>query len=600
MQKEKVSYSFVLVEITRRCNLSCAHCINGSRQMLDLSEEIIDNFLDRTEMIRELRFTGGEPTLALDRMNYLLDGIIKRNIQIHSFGLTTNGTMIDDNLADFIKRLHDYLYLCLQHEYKKQLDPLCANVLIEVSISEDDYHGTNKEELLKNAKEKIGDYAFVALINNGRLTHAVGRAKNLPEAMPYKRSYRSKILASGRDEECFCTSMTQRLIDKRPRNYIVCPLTLTAKGRLIRSENMSFDEEDLPENTIIDFSESAVDIWGSIEKYNKGKPYCRDIMGAENQSIQLEDLRTLKTYVDYKKTNQKEENSMFMFVEASKYISQKGGSVRDNMDFLVEEYATNDDRKPTDVRANIMFKDLDLRLIKAAYPHLIKSEVQAFNSLPSIEQKKLIYKNAYLEIKEKLSELYKVQDQEKKLKNSTKRAIDNKECSINEAFELWNGVFETGELEGFEDFLSKPKLSNNNVKYIYLADEIRKCIEDLTLDKVIYSPDDYLSEHTIKSQIAFRIAVCNEFKRCFALFAGMADSAALNTILNAAMTLEQVYTELICCDVNIRALVNQLCVKLKREKMYPEKEADMMEKIRFSRVMKSISAINGVIGKEDK
>lgn len=560
--------------------------------MLDISEKIIDNFLNQTEMIRNVIFSGGEPTIALDAMNYFLDGIIKRNIQIHSFGLTTNGTMIDDNLAAFFKRLHDYLYLCLQHEYKKKLDPLCANVLIEVSISEDDYHDTNKEELLKNAKEKIGDYAFVTLINNGRLTRAVGRAKNLTEAIPYKRSYRAKILASGRDEECFCVAMTQRLIDKRPRNYIVCPLILTAKGCLIGTENLSFNEEDLPENTIIDFSESNVDIWLSIAKYNEGKPYCRDIMSAENQSIQLEDLRTLKTYVDYKKANIKESNSMFMFVEASKYISQKGGSVRDNIDFLVEEYATNDDRKPTDVRANIMFKDLDLRLIKAAYPHLTKSEVQAFNSLPSIEQKKLIYKNAYLEIKEKLSELNKVQDQEKKLKNSTKRAIDNKECSINEAFELWNGVFETGELEGFEDFLCKPKLSNNNVKYIYLADEIRKCIEDLTLDKVIYSPDDYLSEHTIKSQIAFRIAVCNEFKRCFAFFTGMADSAALNTILSVAMTLEQVYADLICCDASIRALVNQLCIKLKREKMYPEKEADMMEKIRFSRVMKSISAIN--------
>ena len=41
---KKILYRKVMLEITRRCQLKCAHCMRGDAQNLDMSEEIIDAF----------------------------------------------------------------------------------------------------------------------------------------------------------------------------------------------------------------------------------------------------------------------------------------------------------------------------------------------------------------------------------------------------------------------------------------------------------------------------------------------------------------------------------------------------------------------------
>jgi MoaA/NifB/PqqE/SkfB family radical SAM enzyme len=40
------SVDSVVIEITRRCNMCCAHCLRGDAEAVDIQEKYIDAFLD--------------------------------------------------------------------------------------------------------------------------------------------------------------------------------------------------------------------------------------------------------------------------------------------------------------------------------------------------------------------------------------------------------------------------------------------------------------------------------------------------------------------------------------------------------------------------
>jgi radical SAM protein with 4Fe4S-binding SPASM domain len=96
-RNETPSLRYLMVEITDRCNLSCAHCYLGETVGVDLPVEIMEPLLQEFESMGGLRLvvTGGEPTLHpdFDRINSLAAGRAFRTI------LVTNATLLDDRAA---------------------------------------------------------------------------------------------------------------------------------------------------------------------------------------------------------------------------------------------------------------------------------------------------------------------------------------------------------------------------------------------------------------------------------------------------------------------------------------------------------------------
>lgn len=68
----------VFIEVTRRCNMCCAHCLRGDAESIDIQEKYIDAFLDNFEKgayISSLTFTGGEISLNIPAIRYTLKAV---------------------------------------------------------------------------------------------------------------------------------------------------------------------------------------------------------------------------------------------------------------------------------------------------------------------------------------------------------------------------------------------------------------------------------------------------------------------------------------------------------------------------------------------
>lgn len=225
---EKIGFSGIAFEVTRRCNLKCKHCMRGEAQNIDLSEKVIDNFLNQTLGIDNILFTGGEPLLAIDKIGYIVDGIIKRNIIVREIHIVTNGTIKDPKFYEIIRKIHDYLKMLHEMVYGNEVE--FSKNCITVAISYDQYHNT--EDIRKNTYEEfvenIGDYAYIGYHNAGEYVSKIGRAKQLDCGRKINEDIPFRVEMFGKDRTCYCPDLPS-LIDKTDFLNIVCNLDLLQK-----------------------------------------------------------------------------------------------------------------------------------------------------------------------------------------------------------------------------------------------------------------------------------------------------------------------------------------------------------------------------------
>jgi len=132
----KVNISNLIVEVTRKCNMTCDHCLRGEAQAVDIDFQYIDSVLSQTEYIGNVTFTGGEPSLNVKAIDYFLMIAKKLKVGIGGFYIATNGMTINEDFVMACLRLYSY------SDEKK----MCL-----VDISNDKYHaneGSYNTELL--------------------------------------------------------------------------------------------------------------------------------------------------------------------------------------------------------------------------------------------------------------------------------------------------------------------------------------------------------------------------------------------------------------------------------------------------------------------
>lgn len=491
----KYTFLSFQVEITRRCNLACPHCLRGDAQQIVMSRDIIDNLLDKTKVFGSLQFTGGEPFVDFRTMEYFLDGVIDRDIPVNSVTIITNGTLLDGSCVGVLKRLHAHIKKKYEEGYKKPMPDEFIASKINISISADDYHCTNTDALYDNAEMLFKDYATIQLYDKGNEVRAIGRGVNIPYALKTKESYLAKIQVLGRGRKPICPVISKELSDRTDiDSYLICcNLYLSATGKLLKSDDFDFSFEDnRTDYHIADLADNTKTLIEQIDAYNENKPLCETFTPDSEELVT--DYSSALQFQKRRSENKKhQEDERYLdgskrLPDQYKYYEYQGENVAERE----QDYtAVNVNRPNGAVIADIWFPgDIEKQNIKSVYEYLDKTEVIAFQKYPEEQKRYLRIVNGRRKTEAELKEFiamrqryFKVMDEIDKLLKSGK--------SLDEVYDLYTNYTENiinNEVVKKEDLLkivssSADRDSWSIVKSFFFL-KVRQALLGLNLDSL--------------------------------------------------------------------------------------------------------------------
>ena len=103
-----VKLNHLILEITRKCNMSCRHCMRGNAENVSMNCDVIDRIFQDTRYIGHLCLTGGEPSLEPYVIREILYRARRWDCQIGSFFCATNAKLYSPEFSDVLTELYFY------------------------------------------------------------------------------------------------------------------------------------------------------------------------------------------------------------------------------------------------------------------------------------------------------------------------------------------------------------------------------------------------------------------------------------------------------------------------------------------------------------
>lgn len=182
----------LVLEITRRCNARCKHCMRGEADIDDMSTQTIKRIFEEVTSIGVITFTGGEPTEAVDRIDMILSQAKQYGVQVQNFYCLTNGREASMSLAMALLKWYDYCSDTSKSELRISRDKFHVEVVKDMTQAFDMYAGLsffqgitsgeiempyNEGRALKNGigiKEAYLDPRIVVVDEAGKITQVEG------------------------------------------------------------------------------------------------------------------------------------------------------------------------------------------------------------------------------------------------------------------------------------------------------------------------------------------------------------------------------------------------------------------------------------------
>lgn len=107
-----MNIDMLVLEVTRQCNMSCAHCLRGCSQNVKMTTEMVDKIFQDITSVGSITFTGGEPFLNLDIIEYTLRVVKNKKIPVYGFYIVTNGKHYEDRQIKVCNNWMMYIASC--------------------------------------------------------------------------------------------------------------------------------------------------------------------------------------------------------------------------------------------------------------------------------------------------------------------------------------------------------------------------------------------------------------------------------------------------------------------------------------------------------
>ena len=210
----KASCGSFVIEITRRCNMGCAHCMRGDAQNVDISEKVIDAALSKVESISSLTLTGGEPSLNIPAIRYITKRLKDLNIPLGSAYIVTNGKEVSN----------DFIFACLEL-FMLADEPEYNGLALSQDVFHEDVPMENVSKLRQltafTGEDKNTDFDRVPLLD-------LGRARNL-----------NSFAKRGPVHDAFTAIVDNGILDLSEST-----LTVTVNGDLLTECDYAYDDTD--------------------------------------------------------------------------------------------------------------------------------------------------------------------------------------------------------------------------------------------------------------------------------------------------------------------------------------------------------------------
>lgn len=288
---KKIVLNQLAVEVTRRCNMACRHCLRGNAENVDLTGLDIDSVLDQTEAIGRLIITGGEPTLNMKAIQHLANGIVQRGIPLMRVQIITNGLRYEDTLVRIVKRFSEIVRLTQAYGYgREEREPW----RVQVGISLDQYHeasGVCKKNYIRY-KNTLRGVAEVLRVSHGNAPKNMGRAATLADTIDSTFANETymlqKVEVLDAEHKPMCRYYDSYHLERTDQRIVCCGIYLNAYGEVL--PGLACD---------MDFSYSGLicfawePIWEKILEYNNSHErnhctYCDDIRTKANYIKRME------------------------------------------------------------------------------------------------------------------------------------------------------------------------------------------------------------------------------------------------------------------------------------------------------------------------
>lgn len=245
---KKYIFAGLTIEVTRRCNMACKHCLRGDAQNLTISKEIIDKIFTDTEDCFQLYIAGGEPLLELDLLKYLLDKA-SQNWNLLQVEITTNGSILDSSIVD---SLESFCKKPLSSELVERGLTRKAALI----ISKDDFHVPYECQKAIDFYRPLFDDANRRLDGTGsRLILDTWSPINKDEVSSHDKLSNQTLIYAGRGKDLLKEAVNLGMNIRVPfvnnhrlkitDNVVHCRIAITAKGDVVvAAEDDSYDSYD--------------------------------------------------------------------------------------------------------------------------------------------------------------------------------------------------------------------------------------------------------------------------------------------------------------------------------------------------------------------
>lgn len=98
----------LFIEVTRKCNMECQHCLRGDAMNINIKHNYITELLEQVDSICEVTFSGGEPSLNVDALEFFLSEAERLEVEIGSFYIATNGLNVNADFVIFCLKMYSY------------------------------------------------------------------------------------------------------------------------------------------------------------------------------------------------------------------------------------------------------------------------------------------------------------------------------------------------------------------------------------------------------------------------------------------------------------------------------------------------------------